>query len=214
VLQASEGGRVYLGRSALEISLREAPALAANGSIPVPVAAIPTERISRPALAEVPEVPDVIEKGVLIGKSTLAGLCLTAFACGIIATVAIDHRGGAPVAQAPVAHAAPAPETTPVAAPAPQAIAEAPSNPAPGATASVPVVVQMAATPAAAPESTPQKAAPTPAVAAARAARPSVVARTPPVRRHVPPAGEPGTGTDAPPSTPPAAAKWVDPFAQ
>ena len=113
VLQASEGGRVYLGRSALETSLREAPALGQSGLIPVPMASVPTERISRPPAAELPTEPDVIEKGVLVAKSTLAGLCLTAFACGIITTIAIGHG------HAPSSVARSRASEEPVAAPAP-----------------------------------------------------------------------------------------------
>ncbi|MFL5308307.1 MAG: hypothetical protein ACJ8F1_24060 [Polyangia bacterium] len=204
MLQASEGGRVYLGRSALETSLREAPALGQSGLIPVAMAAIPTERISRPALADLPTTPDVIEKGVLIAKSTLAGLCLTAFACGIITTIAIGH-GHAPS----VAQVARVQETQPAAAPAvaDPAPAEVPAAAAPAP--ADPLVVQMAGTPAAEPERAVDKA---PAhVVAARTPRPPVT-RTPPARRR-PMTEAPATVADAPAASAPAA-KWVDPFAE
>ncbi|HVY38676.1 MAG TPA: hypothetical protein VHM31_12095, partial [Polyangia bacterium] len=118
------------------------------------MAAVPTERIARPAPSEASNEPDVIEKGVLIGRSTLAGLCLTAFACGIITTVAIGH-GHAPAvvaqqaAQATVEHQAAAEQAPSVPAPANSAPAVAAAVPAPAD----PLVVQMAsAAPAAEPE--------------------------------------------------------------
>ncbi len=188
MLQASEGGRVYLGRSALETSLREAPALGQSGLIPVPMASVPTERISR-AAPELPTEPDVIEKGVLVAKSTLAGLCLTAFACGIITTIAIGH-GHAPSSVAQVARVqssrwqrprrpTPAPAEVPAAAPAP----------------ADPVVVQMAGTPAAETERAVDKA-PAAHVVAARTPRPPVT-RTAPARRR-PTTDAPATVADAP----------------
>ena len=205
MLQASEGGRVYLGRSALETSLREAPVLGPSGSIPVPMAAISTERISRPAPVEVSDGPDVIEKGVLIARSTLAGLCLTAFACGIIATIAIGH-GHAPTLQ----HQARVAETPPAPAPATAAASAAPAElPAAAPAAPDPLVVQLAGTAPAEPDQAVDKPAAAPHVVAARTPRPPVT-RTPPVRRRPAPA----TVADAPASSAAAPAKWVDPFAE
>ena len=208
MLQASEGGRVYLGRSALETSLREAPVFGPNGSIPVPMTAVPTERIARTAAAEVPGAPDVIERGVLIGRSTLAGLCLTAFACGIITTVAINHGGHAPevVQQARVEQQQPTAAEEPPAAPAPAKPADVvAAAPAPAD----PLVVQMAAAPAAAPERAVDK--PPAQAVAARTPRPPVT-RTPPARRRATPAAPAQAEPTA--SAPAAPAKWVDPFAE
>lgn len=219
MLQASEGGRVYLGRSALETSLREAPA-GPSGSIPIAMNAIPTERIARPAPTEVSSEPDVIEKGVLIAKSTLAGLCLTAFACGIIATIAIGH-GQAPAvaAQAPVQQTAQPVEAPAPAAPAPAEVPAAAPAPVPAD----PLVVQMAAAPAAEPERSIDK--PPAHLVAARAPRPAV-SRTPPVRRRpasvtaaAAPEAKVATKSDTKSDTKSAstaapAAKWVDPFAE
>ncbi|HVT09089.1 MAG TPA: hypothetical protein VHO67_16630, partial [Polyangia bacterium] len=154
----------------METSLREAPVFGPNGSIPVPMAAVPTERIARPASSEPSDEPVVIEKGVLISRSTLAGLCLTAFACGIITTVAISHGGRPPVVaqqaveQQPAAEPPPAP---PVAA-KPAAAEVAAAAPAPAD----PLVVQMAAAPAAEPERAVDK--PPAHALAARTPRPPV----------------------------------------
>ncbi|MES1208417.1 MAG: hypothetical protein ABUS79_20965 [Pseudomonadota bacterium] len=173
--------------------------------------AIPTERISRPAPAEVSTAPDVIEKGVLIARSTLAGVCLTAFACGIVATIAIGH-GRAP-AMARQTHVDEMPAVAQ--APAPVPAIPAPAELAPAAAApSDPLVVQMAGPPAAEPEPAADNPATAPQVVAARAPRPPVTRTSPARRRPAALPGVPATRADAPASTASAPAKWVDPFAE
>jgi hypothetical protein len=209
VLQASDGGRVYVGRGALELKLRQ-PSLflprQTSESVPLPIGSAPTERISRPEPVE-PDGPLApLDKRVLLAKSTLVGLCLTAFACGIVTTVAVDHHHMHGLEQRLRAVEVAAAATPP---PAPPVVAEvAPHAPA----APEPVLVQLprtSAPEAAAPDKTPDKAT-APRLAAARTPRPPTP-RAPVVRRHAPAAPE----TSRAPTTPPAAAAaWVDPFAE
>ncbi|HXU64049.1 MAG TPA: hypothetical protein VN962_20260 [Polyangia bacterium] len=95
-----------MGRSALEIKLRETPIASAygnDGPTPTPVVVL-TERMVREAPMELPAESggrmepfppatdlEVARRGIFT-KSTMVGLCLTAFACGIITTVAFDHQ--------------------------------------------------------------------------------------------------------------------------
>jgi hypothetical protein len=235
---------VYLGRSALEIKLREAPATAFESSEPTPVTlgSAPTERLALPAPTEPPlsrlqslsddERP---EKAVVLTRSTLIGLCLTAFACGIVTTVALDrHHFRAMERDLLRAHesetvaATPPPE--PVAEPAPVAPPAAQVEPAkPAMPATEPVVVQLGAqgaidTPPAKPIAEPVKTVAEPTkpapvhVAAARTPRPVSPAPAParPIVHHKAPAPteaapEPTTPAKPAPATVP---EWKDPFAE
>ena len=248
VIQASDGGRVYVGKSALETKLRETPIASAYGNdepTPTPVVALSTERMVFDAPIEQPAanagraepVAPVVEEQIArhgwLTKSTMVGLCLSAFACGIITTVMFDHQHlralerqvHAQAEALATATRAPAPaEPAPAAAPAKAAPAEpAPPPPAepiveqlpPAPTASAaampaaPVQAAVTAAPAAdklgeaAP--LPQKA-PGPRLTAARTPRPPAPRAA--VRRRSTPPAESG-GADEPAATP-----WVDPFAE
>lgn len=213
---------MYVGRSALEIKLRETPFVRAYGAqtepVPMAIGAAPTERISRDAADEtsgnrgehkVAPAPDRIERGVLVARSTLVGLCLTAFACGIVVTVGFDHHH----LRALEREARSQVEAVVVASPpvTPPAAAEAPKTSAPATPD--PVVEQIQPAVASAPiekvadkltDKAPEKAASVRATAA-RAPR-SPVARAA-VRRRSPAASAPA-GDEAP------ATAWVDPFAE
>jgi len=249
VLQASEGGRVYLGRSALEIKLRETPAptsFDAAEATPVPMAFVPTERVSLPAPIEPPSprlqpfsadrsgqarlderLDERPERQILLARGTLIGICLTAFACGIVTTVALDRHHFRALEHELRTHETEqaAVATTPPAEPVIEA--PAPPAPAPAAAAPDPVVVQLG-TPASAPVETSKPAeAPKPAepsskaavdapprtatatatarVAAARTPRPAAAPR--PAAHH-----KPATGLA--PDAPAPSADWVDPFAE
>jgi len=234
VLQASEGGRVYLGRSALEIKLREMPGpFDSSEPTPVTIGSAPTERLALPAPTEPPLARlqtlsiDRPEREVVLARSTLIGICLTAFACGIVTTVALDRHHVSAMEremlrahdeQAAVESPAPAPAPAAEMAP-PQAVAPAPVAAAPAPVAE-PVVVQLGTpasvdTPPAKPVAEPAKPvadAPKPATAraaAARTPRPPAPAR--PAAHHKT-AAEATPGT-APPASP-AAGEWKDPFAE
>ena len=245
MLQASEGGRVYLGRSALEIKLRETPgstAFDASEATPVPMAFGPTERVSLPAPIEPPsprlqpfsgdrsaeERPD---KQILITRSTLVGICLTAFACGIVTTVALDRHHFRALEHELRAHdteqaaALPAPPPVPVPVLVPVPVIEPPAAAAP-AVASGPVVVQLG-TQAAAPAepSKPADAPAKPAEAASKAAVDSpprtatatarvAVARTPRPAAAPRPAVHHKAAAETAPDDPAPGGDWVDPFAQ
>ena len=95
---------VYLGKSSfkMKVGVRMTPPAGTAPTVPpaqrVPQTPRPALRTSRPpspqsgshgrpsAAAEGPMV-----QGVALAKSTLVGLCLTAFSCGIMCTVAVDR---------------------------------------------------------------------------------------------------------------------------
>ncbi len=237
MIQASDGGRVYVGRSALEIKLRETPVSSVfgdGGPTPTPIVVAQTERIVRelPAASvpvEVAPAPPTVDQhepqgGVKLAKSTVLGLCLTAFACGIITTVTFDHQrlselerqvraqgealataarpAPAPAVEEPAA--AKAPPTTTVEEPAPP---KAPPTQVAAASAD-PVVEQLPAPEATTSADRVLDRPPAPKMAAAR----PTAARTPrppraAVRRRPAPAA-------SAPAQPDPAAPWVDPFAQ
>lgn len=159
MFHASEGGPVSVGRPKFQSRSGATPTPAPQNrfeAVPVGIPGYRTDRISRiggmtpvssPAPASITEI--------VLSKTSLAGICLIAFACGIVTTVMVDRapsRGSehevatrqpepaaAPVATARVAAppTAAAPLAQVHAAPAPTAAA--PTAP----TAGEPVVVQM-----------------------------------------------------------------------
>ncbi len=204
---------MYVGRSALEIKLREAPtprAYGASEAVPVAMVSAPTERLMRPLAGTPPVEREEIPTGIMVARTTLVGLSLTAFACGIVVTVALDAHHLRALehevrAQAEVIAAAaqqPAPPAAPV-------VAEAAPRPIAAPSAPEPVVVQMPAeTPAPAAPVVRQPPAPA-RVAAARTPRPPAPRGT--VRRRTAPTASPDPAEPADNSS---AAGWVDPFAQ
>lgn len=230
---------MYVGKSALEIKLRETPIASAygnDGPTPTPVVALSTERIAcapvdlpvaNAGRAEsfAPVVEDQIPRHAILTKSTIAGLCLTAFACGIITTVTFDHQRLRALERQVHAQAeALVASTKPSAAAPPPAAELAPKAPAPEVPAD-PIVQQLPPAPAvsaappveaAAAETAPDKLADALPVrqkttgvrlAAARTPRPPAPRAA--VRRRSTPPAESAATTDQS-----AAAPWVDPFAE
>ena len=257
MIQASDGGRVYVGRSALEIKLRETPIASAygnDGPTPTPVVVL-TERMVREAPMELPAASggriepfppatdlEVAPRGIF-SKSTMVGLCLTAFACGIIATVAFDHQRLRALeqqvqtqAQALAAATATPAATQPAPAPAAESTAKVEAKGEAkvaevAAPAADPVVEQLpaaaAATPAPAPAPAPveatgaepaaDKLADAPPVAQKASGPRLTAARTP--RPSAPRAAVRRRSTAAAPaesaaSPDPSDKPWVDPFAE
>jgi hypothetical protein len=137
-----------------------------------------------------------------LSRSAFAGVCLSAFACGILVTTAVDHwreqRSPAPAAQ----HEAPAAPS--VTSSAPVRVPPAASLPAPTApVAAVEPVAAVAEAPAV------HAAPPAPPAASPRPARKRALA--PAAKPHPPIAVTPPPAlTTARPTT----RKWVDPFAE
>ncbi len=224
MLQASEGGRVYLGRSALEIKLRETPAPDATEATPVPMAFVPTERVSLPAPIEPPsprlqpfgahssDDEERPERQIALTRSTLIGICLTAFACGIVTTVALDRHHFRTLE-----HELRAAEQAVVAPPSPpEPVQEAPAPQAPAAPVAAPVVVQLGTESAAPVE--PSKPAAEPGKPVDLPAKPAIaraaVARTPRPTAAPRPAMHHKAAGETAPDAPAAGADWVDPFAE
>ncbi len=140
---------VYLGKSSfkMKVGVRMTPPAEAAPTVP------PTPRVSqtpRPMLRTPPSAqggshsrPGVapegqsaqLVQGVSLAKSTLVGLCLTAFSCGIMCTVAVDRYW--PRARTECVGTQPG--TSHAAAPADPVI-EAPARPGPGKGSSADVV--------------------------------------------------------------------------
>jgi hypothetical protein len=233
----------------LEIKLRETPGPFDSAEpTPVSMGAAPTERLALPAPTEPPLArlqtlgPDRSEREVVIARSTLIGICLTAFACGIVTTVALDRHhframerdllrahdeqtAFAPPEQPPAPAPAPAAEMAPpqpqAAAPAPVAPAPAPAAapaPAPAAPVAEPVVVQMAAP--AAVDTPPAKAVAEPPKPVADSAKPATarvaVARTPRPPAAARPVVHHKAAAEAATESAPASqtGEWKDPFAE
>jgi hypothetical protein len=159
VFQASEGGPVSVGRRKFQ-SKSDATPTPQNKfeAVPVGIPLYRTDRISRmggmtpvssPAPASITEV--------VLSRTSLAGICLIAFACGIVTTVMVDsarpraseHDVAAREPEPAAPPAAPASEPVAPARVAAMPIAPTPAvhvqaAPAPNATtAAEPVVVQM-----------------------------------------------------------------------
>ena len=131
---------VYLGKSSfkMKVGVRMTPAGEAPTVPPTPrVSQTPRPMLrtppsaqggshSRPGVAPEGQSAQLVQ-GVALAKSTLVGLCLTAFSCGIMCTVAVDRYW--PRARTECVGAQPG--TTHAAAPA-NPVIEAPARPGPG----------------------------------------------------------------------------------
>jgi hypothetical protein len=180
VLQASEGGSFSVGKRKFKVkqSVTPRPVLKppASGSLEgVPVAMptnLRTSRMSRLSPLRLTTLSPATDK-MVVSKSALVGFCLTAFAGGVVMTLAVDRAHAraaepprepepvvlktttleaAPAAVAPPTALAP-PPIVPAAAPAPPAAAPRPAVAAPAVptvaspSATEALVVQMAAPP-------------------------------------------------------------------
>jgi len=221
VLQASEGGSVSLGRSQHRAKTGQTPTPGPHlnpAGVPKMVArtSVLTDRIVRGATPPGIRSSAIAKAGeVVLSKNTLLGLCLTAFAFGIVTTLAIERGGHSRALEHEAASARPIdPPTDPTitrpAEPAPVAPAAAVAPPP-----SDPVVVKLA--PAAETKPVPPPAAlPRKVQAAAAHVAPAAAppVRPAPVRAKRPtkPAATPADDFGAAPAAP--AKKWVDPFEQ
>ncbi len=256
MFQASEGGPVSVGRPKFKSRSGATPTPAPQNkfeAVPVAVPGYRTDRISRmggmggmggiggtggttavssPAPASIAEI--------VLSKTSLAGICLIAFACGIVTTVMVDRarpraserdvatrepEAAAPASE-PVAPAQVA--ATPI---APAQVAAVQAAPAPNApTAGDPLVVQMpnlAETSGAhttvalrsaptASSRAPARQRPTAATAPAKAATtPAKKAAATPAKAAAAPAkvaaAAPAKRTKTPAPAAPGS-KWIDPF--
>lgn len=240
---------VYLGKSSfkMKVGVRMTPPAGTAPTVPptprVLQAPRPTLRTppsahsgshSRPAVAPEGQSAQLVQ-GVALAKSTLVGLCLTAFSCGIMCTVAVDRYW--PRARTECVGVQPA--TTHAAAPA-DPIIQAPARTAPVRAASaadvvslppygekLPTADKVVAVEAAAVVSAAVPPTPAPAVAPAVAQRshpvvaPSPAPRTAAPARLAPAQGRtvarkrPGPATaEADRSTSSPTETWTDPFAE
>lgn len=151
MLQATEGGSFSVGNRKVKIKANETPppaplvSAARVEGIPAAMPAhVPTERIPRRSPLRLSLLAPATDK-MVVSRSALIGLCLTAFAGGVVITLAVDRVHAR--ANEAFTHA-PDPvllQTTPLPEPAPPAAAA----PAPPATAvrtmpaADPVVVQL-----------------------------------------------------------------------
>jgi hypothetical protein len=235
---------VYLGKSSfkMKVGVRMTPPAGPASTVPATPRVLPAARpMSRtPSSAHsgsygrravAPE--GQLIQGVALAKSTLVGLCLTAFSCGIMCTVAVDRYW--PRARTECVGTLPA--TTHAAAPADPVI-QAPVRPAPAPAASAADVVSLppygeklstadkvVAVEAAAvvPAAAPPTPVPVLAAAAPPRARP-VVAPSPAQRTAAPARLAPAQGPTAvrkrsgaaaaDTSSPSPTETWSDPFAQ
>ena len=213
MLQASEGGSVSLGRSQYKVKAGQTPAPQPNpAGVPRMVArtSVLTDRIARGATPPGIRTSSIAKAGeVVLSKNTLIGFCLTAFACGIVTTLAIERGGHSRAIEHEAVSARPIDPTI-----------SRPAEPAPVAPAAVvapppsdPVVVKLATAadtkPMLPPAPLPRKvqaAAAHVAPAAAPPVRPAPVRAKRPTAPAATPADELGTAPAAP------AKKWVDPF--
>ncbi|HLK89316.1 MAG TPA: hypothetical protein VKZ18_05455 [Polyangia bacterium] len=246
MLQASEGGSFSVGKRKFKIKASVTPAPTPLSSAtrfdgtPVAMpASTPTERISRVSPLRLSTLAPATDK-MVVSKSALVGFCLTAFAAGVVITLAVDRvhaRAESPHDAEPIVL-----QTTSLQEPARPAPAAAPAiAPAPAAAADDAVVVQLpaasekpalpvapaprAALPAAAAPVHPVAAAPVRQAAPAAPVRQVVAA---PVRTSAQHATAPQKKAAALPETDPTEAapdpaadtalpapvkkKWVDPF--
>jgi fused signal recognition particle receptor len=149
VLQATEGGSFSVGNRKFKIEASGTPpplvpAVPAEGTPVAMPAQIPTERIPRRSPLRLSLLAPATDK-MVVSRSALIGLCLTAFAGGVVITLAVD-RVHASASEA-FTHA-PDPvllQPTPIPEPAPRDV-PAPTPPATAARAlpaADPVVVQL-----------------------------------------------------------------------
>jgi hypothetical protein len=145
---------VYLGKSSfkMKVGVRMTPPAGTTPTVPPsPLRGLQTPR---PRLRTPPRNPSAqsgshsrppvapegaMVQGVALAKSTLVGLCLTAFSCGIMCTVAVDRYW--PRARTECVGAQPG-ATTRAAAPV-EPVIEPPAQPAPAKAASVAEVVSL-----------------------------------------------------------------------
>jgi hypothetical protein len=181
---------VFMGRKSFRMQVVGAPAAATGaGAVPVGTWDTPTERIFErrrsPQVAWPPPTP----AAPAMGKSTVVGIALVTFACGVLVATAVDRlrphaferMGRIDVAQAPPAVAAtPAPAATPAAG-ATSAPAATPAAAATPTTATAPATKDHVA-------AKPVTATTVPAPVAAPAA---LAAAGPIVQQLPPPAPEP-----------------------
>ena len=142
-------------------------------------------------------------RGLTMSRSTFAGFCLTAFACGIVTTVAVDRAR--PRAVDDVVVATPSPAAPPAASPLPA------SRVLPEIRM-LPVAAQIERAPAPEPEPSTTATTPPPARADAVVRRQTVREAAPPiqpVRKRRAAATIPGAKS---PPDPPATERWADPF--
>jgi hypothetical protein len=171
VFQASEGGSVSVGRRKFQSKQSEQSEMRGTGATPTPapqikleaapraIAGYGTERISRVGGGVTPLAsPIVASREIVLSKTSLTGICLITFACGIVTTVMVDRartRGNdrdmagrepdpapARIASAPE-QAVPAPVAPAPIPPAPTLPPQAAAVAASASAAAEPVVVQM-----------------------------------------------------------------------
>ena len=240
---------VYLGKSSfkMKVGVRMTPPAGTAPTVPPAPRVTPTPppvwRTSRAVSPQsgshtrTPVAPTgQMVPGVALAKSTLIGLCLTAFSCGIMCTVAVDRywpraRAECGGTQTGATHAATAP-TAPVEAAAPAAVASAASGAdvtllppygekLPTAEKVAAAEVEVAAAPAApvpavAAAPVPRaravgSTAPAPGPAALRAAAP---ARVTPAQGRTVVRKRPGPATAAADRSSSPTESWTDPFAE
>ena len=155
MFQASEGGSVSVGRRKFQSNTGATPTPAPLSKLeaaPRPVRGYGTDRISRiERIAGMTPIssPAVSSREVVLSKTSLVGICLITFACGIVTTVMVDRARSRTVDQ--LAAREPDPSfTRPTSAPTPiappptaTATATAASATASVAAAADPLVVQM-----------------------------------------------------------------------
>jgi hypothetical protein len=207
---------VFLGRKSFRMQVVGSPAMATNaGAVPSGTWDTPTERIierrrSRPVSWPPPAPPAPAWR-----KSTMVGIALLTFACGVLVSTAIDRLRPHVAERAPQS-APTAPAQLAIPHPAPELVALEQA-------ATAPIVQPLPkAEPEALPEIAPPVAAAIVATAHPAVAKPARARTTPPARLRRPaPVTEPGTwDTELDPFQPPAVnvkaptpGKWVDPFA-
>jgi hypothetical protein len=150
VFQASEGGSVSVGRRKFQSKTGATPTpapLSRLEAAPRPMRGYGTDRISRIAGMTPISSPAPLSREVVLSKTSLAGICLITFACGIVTTVMVDRarsRAGDQVAarEADPSLTRTATEPAPIASPPAATAPVTPTVLAPSAAAD-PVVVQM-----------------------------------------------------------------------
>lgn len=233
MFQASEGGPVSVGRPKFQSRSGATPTPASPikfEAVPVAVPGYRTDRISRmggmggmtPGSASAPA--SIAE--VVLSKTSLAGICLIAFACGIVTTVMVDRArpraSERDVATREPESAAPASEpvapaqvaATPI---APAQVAPVQAGPAPTApTAGDPVVVQMPNLAETSGAHTTVALRSTPTASSRAPARQRPTAATAPAKAAAAPAKAAAAPAKRTKNLAPAApgSKWIDPFSE